>query len=112
MIHFLIQVSANSKALPWPKLIAGARILDVRSDRIHVVYSIWSVAQSALVAEVDTWIVFFDHKEKRRVNLAEEGGVYRALHASFMERAAESRRALETWESKQAQRAEDKPAKL
>ncbi|KAJ5108355.1 hypothetical protein N7456_005030 [Penicillium angulare] len=93
-------------------LIVGTRILDVRSDRIQVVYSIWSVAQNALTAEVSTWIVFFHHKKKRRVNLSEEGGVYQALHASLVERAAKTRRALEEWEKKQDQNAKDKMAKL
>ncbi|KAJ5280564.1 hypothetical protein N7478_005936 [Penicillium angulare] len=99
-------------ALVLPKLIAGVRILDVRSDRIQFVYSIWSVAQNALTAELSSWILCFDHKMKRLVNLPEEDGVYQALHASLIERAAESRHTLEEWEKRQAQNAEDKIAKV
>ncbi|CAG8908464.1 unnamed protein product [Penicillium egyptiacum] len=93
-------------------LIAGVRISDVHSDRIQVVYCIWSVTQNALVAELHTWIVFFDHGQKRRVNLAEEGGVYQSLHASLTERVVKSRRTLKAWEEKQAQKADANMAKL
>lgn len=94
------------------KIIVGVRISDVRSDRVHVVYSIWSVTQKALAAEFHSWIVFFDHKQNRTVNLTEEGGVYQSLHASLTERAAESRRTLKAWEEKQAQKADAKKANL
>ncbi|KAJ6140205.1 hypothetical protein N7471_006691 [Penicillium samsonianum] len=101
------------RVVKYPDLIiAGAHISDVRSDRIHVVYSIWSVTQNAQAAEVHTWVVFFDHKQKRTVNLTEEGGVYQSLHASLTERAAESNDTLKAWEEKQAQNADAKKAKL
>ncbi|KAJ6181228.1 hypothetical protein N7519_011689 [Penicillium mononematosum] len=93
-------------------LITGVRILDVHMDRIRVDYYIWSVTQNVLVTEFQTWIVFFHHKEQRLVNLAEEGGVYQSLHASLTERAAESRRTLNAWEEKQAQKAGSNTAKL
>lgn len=70
------------------------------------------LTQNALVAEFQTWIVFFHHKEQQLVNLAEEGGVYQSLHASLTERAAESRRTLKAWEEKQAQKTDANTAKL
>ena len=94
------------------KLIVGARISDVRWDRFFLAYYIWSVAQKALVAEMGGWVVFFDHKGKRKVNLAEESPEYRSLHDSLIERSAESRRLFEAWEKKQAQKADSMASKL
>ncbi|KAG2421223.1 hypothetical protein HFD88_000839 [Aspergillus terreus] len=85
-------------------LLTGIRIAEVRSDRIRVIYSTWSVGKGCLAAETESWIVFFDHKRGKRVNLREEGGVYLGLHDSLRARAAKSAEALKAWEEGRQER--------
>ena len=46
----------------------------------------WSLSQQAIVAECSGYIVFFDYKKGKLLNLLEEGGVYADLHAALIRR--------------------------
>lgn len=75
--------------------------MKVESDRIFIKSTTWSVAQKASAADLENWVVFFDHDKGKQVNLMEKGGVYNDLYISLKERAAESQSVFKAWEEKQ-----------
>ncbi|KAI1370800.1 hypothetical protein F4677DRAFT_437262 [Hypoxylon crocopeplum] len=93
-------------------MIAGVRITEVRADRFHVIYSVWSVLEEALVANLQSWIVFFDNQSARPVDILLKGGVFSDLHTNLSKRAEESKRAIQRCEKEKATMAEKQSPKL
>ncbi|KAI9038736.1 uncharacterized protein KD926_010471 [Aspergillus affinis] len=79
-------------------LITGARISEVRPDQFFWRFSVWSTKQRVAVAEAEGWMVFFNHRTGKKVDLPREGGVYADLHAALVRRAEESTQVRRKWE--------------
>ena len=58
----------------------------------------WSLNQQAVVAECRGYIVFFDYKKGKLLNLLEEGGVYADLHAALTKRRDQENERAAQWE--------------
>lgn len=58
------------------------------------------MTQSTKIAEANAWIVFFDQRKLRTVNLADDGAEYQSLHGSLIARVAESSQIYKAWEEK------------
>ncbi|QLI69386.1 uncharacterized protein G6M90_00g066500 [Metarhizium brunneum] len=92
---------AVKRVVKYPDtVITGARISEVRPDRVFVIFSVWSVRQNIMVAEFQAWVVFFNHDKGVTVELPREGGVYNELYRNLLRRAEESNRAVQRWHMK------------
>jgi hypothetical protein len=67
-------------------------------DRYHVVTSIWSLRQQAIVAESRGWVVFFDYTKGKPANLVLAGGVYADLYNALKDKCTQAAALAAKWD--------------
>jgi hypothetical protein len=68
----------------------------------------WSLNQKAIVAEVTSYIVFFDWDKGVAVNLLEVGGVYADLHNALVQRMKSGDEMAMKWDQARLQKSRAK----